>query len=64
MFASLVLVRLYSVNPGMLNINWAFEPAIIDNDDDRSPVWSPDGKKLVYISQRDGATDLYELDVP
>jgi len=26
---------------------------------DRSPVWSPDGTRLVFASRRDGAADLY-----
>ena len=37
---------------------------VTDNDiRDDFPSWSPDGKKLVYISQHEGATNLYELEV-
>lgn len=27
------------------------------------PSWSPDGKKLVFISNRDGTPDLWAMDV-
>jgi TolB protein len=30
---------------------------------DTTPVWSPDGSKLVFVSQRDGNRELYVMDV-
>ena len=29
-----------------------------------SPVWSPDGSQLYFVSNRDGPRDIYELDAP
>ena len=34
-----------------------------DPKDDVAPVWSPDGKRLVFSSDRAGAFDLYQKDV-
>ncbi len=31
--------------------------------DDTSPVWSPDGQKLIFVSRRDGNRELYVMDV-
>jgi len=28
---------------------------------DRSPAWSPDGRRIVFVSERDGQTDLYVM---
>ncbi|MBK8049781.1 MAG: serine/threonine-protein kinase [Anaerolineales bacterium] len=33
------------------------------NGDDRRPTWAPDGKFLIYMSQRNGNWDLYRLDL-
>src|SRR5262249_7231668 len=30
--------------------------------DDRSPAWAPDGRKLAFISDRDGAPNVYLFD--
>ena len=35
----------------------------ISQSPDRSPVWSPDGKKLAFVSERDGDQEVYVLDV-
>ena len=37
------------------NIRFTFDPA-----DDRYPLWSPDGKRVAFASNRAGAYDLYE----
>jgi Tol biopolymer transport system component len=36
---------------------FTFDPA-----DDTSPVWSPDGRRIVFSSNRSGTEDLYEKD--
>lgn len=33
------------------------------NSDESSPVVSPDGKKLLYVSDRNGINNIYELDI-
>jgi TolB protein len=30
---------------------------------DTSPAWHPDGKKLAFVSTRDGGSDIYVIDV-
>ena len=35
----------------------------ISGSPDRSPTWSPDGKKLAFVSERDGDEEIYVLDV-
>jgi TolB protein len=30
---------------------------------DTSPAWSPDGRKLAFVSARDGGSDIYVIDV-
>ncbi len=36
---------------------------LTDNDtDDTDPVWSPDGSRLAFVSQRDGNPELYIMD--
>ncbi|HXB66951.1 MAG TPA: protein kinase [Candidatus Acidoferrales bacterium] len=37
------------------NSRFTFDPA-----DDRYPIWSPDGTRVVFASNRNGAYDLYE----
>jgi TolB protein len=32
-------------------------------DDDTSPVWSPEGRKIAFVSKRDGNRELYVMDV-
>lgn len=34
-------------------------PLTTGNENDTSPRWSPDGKKLLYVSRADGSTQLY-----
>ena len=34
-------------------------PLTTGNENDSSPRWSPDGKRLVYVSTSDGSTQLY-----
>jgi len=43
------------VQEGVRNSRFTFDPA-----DDRYPLWSPDGTRLVFASNRSGAYDLYE----
>jgi TolB protein len=31
--------------------------------EDTSPAWSADGKKLAFVSARDGGSDIYVMDV-
>lgn len=30
---------------------------------DTSPVWSPDGKRLAFVSTRHGGSDVYVIEV-
>ena len=30
--------------------------------DDRSPSWSPDGKRIAFVSKRDGNVEIYVMD--
>ena len=48
-----------------LNSSGALPPQRLTTDSfqDSSPVWSPDGRKIVYLSLRSGRTDLYMLDL-
>ena len=34
-----------------------------NNFRDDFPAWSPDGKKLAFISQKNGSTDIFELEI-
>lgn len=33
-----------------------------DGEDDTAPVWSPDGRKIAFVSQRDGNREIYVMD--
>lgn len=55
--------RISSVSPGLeiykIKIDGSAKTQLTDNDVlDRSPSWSPDGKKILYHSLRDGGNDL------
>src|SRR5262249_122122 len=43
------------VQEGIRNSRFTLDPA-----DDRYPLWSPDGARLVFTSNRNGGYDLYE----
>ena len=33
------------------------------NADDRYPAWSPDGKKIAFVSNRSGNNQIYVMEV-
>lgn len=33
-----------------------------EGEDDTAPVWSPDGRKITFVSQRDGNREIYVMD--
>ncbi len=39
-------------------------PGIFPGADNLNPVWSPDGQKVYFLSNRDGFRDIYEYDIP
>jgi Tol biopolymer transport system component len=43
------------VQEGIRNTRFTLDPA-----DDRYPIWSPDGARLAFASNRNGAYDLYD----
>ena len=43
------------VQEGVRNSRFTFDPA-----DDRYPIWSPDGARVVFASNRNGAYDFYQ----
>ena len=56
-----------------INNFFAYEIYVMDNDggnqrnltnnpaDDRSPSWSPDGKRIAFTSDRDGNREIYVM---
>jgi len=36
--------------------------SLTDSGKDHSPFWSPDGKWLVFTSERDGNSEIYIMD--
>jgi Tol biopolymer transport system component len=64
-----VAVALRDKRTGTSDI-WLFErsrsaPTRLNSDpvDETSPVWSPDGGKIIYRSDRNGPPDIYEMDI-
>ena len=35
-----------------------------DGENNQRPRWSPDSRRIAYVSERDGKHDLYLMDVP
>ena len=49
----------------VFDINGSSKKRIVDNDaSDYNARWSPDGKKIAFISTRDGAPQIYVMDYP
>ncbi len=38
-------------------------PVSATGADDAGPIWSPDGQKLAFVSQRDGNKEIYVMDI-
>lgn len=38
-------------------------PSVISRDNNRHPTWSPDGKVIMFVSDRDGNTELYTVNL-
>lgn len=51
-------------NPGLwlMNSDGSNRVRITDNGNDIRPVWSPDGRYIVFMSTRNGSWDLYRYD--
>lgn len=48
----------------LLSSEGGFDFPIVEHPaNDRSPVWTPDGKKLLFISDREGAPGLWMMDI-
>ena len=53
------LSNLWMVIPGKGDVSTMHLPVTTGKQNDRSPRWSEDGSELVYVSSRDGSTQIY-----
>ncbi len=53
----------HSMNIGLVDLNGNFRQIVDSDYDDRDPSFTPDGKSIVFSSDRSGIFNLYRVDI-
>ncbi|MFH1759949.1 MAG: hypothetical protein ABIA63_02495, partial [bacterium] len=48
---------------GMVDLDGSFTPLLTSGSDERDPSWYPDGKSIIFASDRTGIFNLYKFDI-